>query len=459
MSLEIGQVVGDYQVIGVIGAGGMGSVYKAKNLISDRVDAMKVLLADLRSSPDLADRFLHEIKVLASLAHPNIAALHTALRVDNQLLMIMEMVDGTNLEERLAAGEVTAADGIRYIAQVLSALAYAHSRGVVHRDIKPANIAINSEGSVKLLDFGLARGTTDRRMTRTGMVLGSLFYMSPEQVAGKQADARSDIYSTGITLYRVLTGRRPIDGDSEFAVMRAQVQEVPLPPYHWNSSVPIPLSDAIMRALAKSPDARFQTASEFRRELEPFLRPAPPPRADTTRTMVSQVPRSSSEPVSPTPLPSSSLFHSSALQVLVKLLALSQGPIASALVKKHARSATSLPELCDTLARQIPSESDRRAFLNACGGEFGSHLDAGTVQTPSEVRQVSAPSGTSWDPAVLDRCRKLLAPHVGPLAKIIVDRASKKTGSLDELYLLVSAEIPSKPDRERFLKSREKAAD
>jgi eukaryotic-like serine/threonine-protein kinase len=116
MSLEIGQVVGDYQVIGVIGAGGMGSVYRAKNLISDRVDAMKVLLPDLRSSLDLADRFLNEIKVLASLAHPNIAALHTALRVDNQLLMIMELVDGTNLEERLSAGQVTGADGIRYVA-------------------------------------------------------------------------------------------------------------------------------------------------------------------------------------------------------------------------------------------------------------------------------------------------------------------------------------------------------
>ena len=445
MSLEIGQVVGDFQVIGVIGAGGMGSVYKAKNLISDRVDAMKVLLPDLRSSPDLADRFLNEIKVLASLAHPNIAALHTALRVDNQLLMIMELVDGTNLEERLAAGQVGGEDGIRYIAQVLSALSYAHSRGVVHRDIKPANIAINSEGSVKLLDFGLARGTQDRRMTRTGMVLGSLFYMSPEQVAGKQADARSDIYSTGVTLYRVLTGRRPIDGDSEFAVMRAQVQDVPLPPYHWNSSIPIPLSDAIMRALAKSPDARFQTASEFRRELEPFLRSfaRPQPQIDATRTMTSQAQRSFSEPVSPTPLPSSSLFHSSALQALMRLLALSEGPIASALVKKHARSATSLPDLCDTLARQIASETDRRAFLNACSREFGSPLEAGAVQTPPEIPQISSPPATSWDPAALDRCRGLLAPHVGPLAKIIVDRASRKTRSLQELYLLVSAEIQS----------------
>ena len=142
MSFQIGDKVGDYQIIGTLGAGGMGRVYKVKNMISDRIDAMKVLLPDLANEPDLADRFLREIKVLASLNHPNIAGLHTAFRLENQLLMIMEFVDGTTLEAKLRNGPFPLSDAIDYVSQVLSALGYAHSHGVIHRDIKPANMML-----------------------------------------------------------------------------------------------------------------------------------------------------------------------------------------------------------------------------------------------------------------------------------------------------------------------------
>jgi len=154
MNLEIGSIVGDYQVVGILGAGGMGQVYKVRNVISDRVEAMKVLLPDLVNQPDLADRFLREIKVQGSLEHPNIAALHTAVRVDNQLLMLMEFVEGVTLDQKLKDGPLPAAEAVNYIMQVLSALDYAHARGVVHRDIKPANMMLTSGGVVKLMDFG-----------------------------------------------------------------------------------------------------------------------------------------------------------------------------------------------------------------------------------------------------------------------------------------------------------------
>ncbi len=432
MSLEAGQIVGDYEVIGVLGAGGMGSVYKVRNLISDRTDAMKVLLPDLRSSADLADRFLNEIKVLASFSHPNIAALHTALRVDNQLLMIMELVDGTNLEDRLAGGPLPVGEAVSYMSQTLSALSYAHARGVIHRDIKPANIAINSEGTVKLLDFGIARGQMNPRLTRTGMVLGSLFYMSPEQVNGQSADARSDLYSVGITLYKAITGRRPVEGESEFAVMQAQMNTPPVPPHEVNPFLPRELSDVIMRCLAKVPEQRFQSAEDFRRSLQAFA-------GDTTRTLVAQT-----RPDVVTPIPSQAGFHSAALTTLQKNLAQWLGPIAGAVVKQQARIAADLPELCRLLADAIPNDADRQPFLTACRRDLGPETSA---SPPS-----AAPSPpVALDNTLLERSKKELAGYIGPLAKIVVERAAKKAGSVDEFYALLGAEISSPNDRKKFL--------
>ncbi len=184
MNYEIGSRVGDYEVLEVLGAGGMGRVYKVRNVISDRVEAMKVLLPDLEGDAELADRFMREIKVQASLDHPNIAALHTALRLDNQLLMLMEYVEGVTIEAVLRSGRIPIDKAIDYTAQVLSALSYAHAHGVVHRDLKPANMIITPSGVVKLMDFGIAKMVADRKLTQTGRTVGSLYYMSPEQIKG-----------------------------------------------------------------------------------------------------------------------------------------------------------------------------------------------------------------------------------------------------------------------------------
>ena len=269
MSFQVGDTIGDYQVIGVLGAGGMGQVYKVRNVISDRVEAMKVLLPDLVSDPELADRFLREIKVQASLDHPNIAKLHTALRAGNQLIMIMELVEGTTLEQMQERGPLPLADGLRYISDSLDALGYAHEHDVIHRDIKPANIMLTHDGVIKLMDFGIAKAAGDRKLTMTGTTMGSLYYMSPEQVKGVAGiDQRSDLYSLGVTLYEVVTGRRPFQGDSDYDIMSAHLEELPRPPLEMDPNVPAALNEIILRALAKSPDERFQSAAAFRRALE-----------------------------------------------------------------------------------------------------------------------------------------------------------------------------------------------
>ncbi len=185
--MNVGDRVGDYEVVQILGAGGMGQVYKVRNVFSDRIEAMKILLPNLGGDTELVERFQREIKLQAVLDHPNIARLHTAQLVGNQLLMVMEYVEGESIESLLRRGALGMHESISCTVQVLDALAYAHAHGVVHRDIKPANIMRTSAGVAKLMDFGIARVEADRRLTQTGHAVGSLFYMSPEQIKGAWA--------------------------------------------------------------------------------------------------------------------------------------------------------------------------------------------------------------------------------------------------------------------------------
>ncbi|HXH68126.1 MAG TPA: protein kinase [Candidatus Limnocylindrales bacterium] len=265
---NVGQSVGDYEVLSVLGLGGMGKVYKVRNVISDRAEAMKVLLPDLNSHQSLADRFLREIRLLASLNHPNIAALRTALTYENQLVMIMEFVEGETLANRIARAPISTAEAVNYSQQILSALSYAHKHNIIHRDIKPANMMLTPQGAVKLMDFGIARSGTDGSLTSTGTTLGSLNYMPPEQVRGEAADARSDLYSFGISLYELLTGKLPFQGDSQYSLMTAQLNQQPPSPISLRADVPPALNEIILMAMSKEPGDRFQSADAFANALK-----------------------------------------------------------------------------------------------------------------------------------------------------------------------------------------------
>ena len=212
MPITVGDQIGDYEITGTLGVGGMGQVYQVRHTISNRTEAMKVLAPGRASPTNSSLAFSAKSSLLASLHHPNITELHTAFRHNGELIMIMEFVDGHTLSAKLRNAPITLATGLDYIQQVLSGLAYAHERGIVHRDVKPSNIMISRDDRVKLLDFGLAFPTLGPEFTRSGMILGSLPFMSPEQVLGKQLDARSDVYAVGVTLYQLLTGRLPFEG-------------------------------------------------------------------------------------------------------------------------------------------------------------------------------------------------------------------------------------------------------
>lgn len=275
--------IGDYEILEVLGTGGMGQVFKVRNVISDRIEAMKIILPDLAGRQDLADRFLREIKLLAGLNHPNIAALRTALTVNNQLVMIMEYVAGTTVSARLQKGPLAVADAVNYTSQVLEALSFAHQHNIIHRDIKPSNMMVTPEGVVKLMDFGIARSGDASDLTETGMALGSLYYMPPEQVKGQPTDSRSDLYSVGASLYEMVTGEHPFKADSSYSLMAAHVQQPPRPPIELRANLPGALNEIILLAMAKEPGQRFQTADAFRNSLQTVQSAAPMPGATASR--------------------------------------------------------------------------------------------------------------------------------------------------------------------------------
>ena len=267
--IQIGDVVGDYRVIDIAGSGGMGAVYKIEHVITKRIEAMKLLPPGSSSDPEQVQRFEREIQVQARLHHPNIVALYNAVRGGSMIGLVMEYVEGESLLRRLEGGALPVETAVNFAGQVLRALACAHEAGVIHRDVAPSNIIITPEGVVKLMDFGLARGATDLRLSTSGVPVGSPWYMSPEQVrAVGPMDARTDIYSTGALLYEMLTGAKLFEAEGAFAVMRAHVEATPTPPSLRNPEVPPALDEIVRKAVEKDPAMRFQTAAEFRLALQ-----------------------------------------------------------------------------------------------------------------------------------------------------------------------------------------------
>ncbi|MFB3828834.1 MAG: serine/threonine-protein kinase [Bryobacteraceae bacterium] len=264
MTCEPDELIGEYRILASLGTGGSGEVFKAKHVLTHRVDAIKFLTCGRPPGEDEEVRWLREIQLQASLQHPNIAAVHHAFWTPRGLALVMELVEGEPLNAILARGRVPLEAGCPFILQTLAALSYAHGRGIVHRDVKPANMIVTPGGSIKLTDFGLARSLSGPQLTHSGAFAGSPYYMSPEQVVElASADARSDIYSTGVVLYEIATGRRPFEAPSAFQVMCEHRECLPVPPLELEPAVTPELNAVILKALAKAPEQRFQSAAEF----------------------------------------------------------------------------------------------------------------------------------------------------------------------------------------------------
>jgi serine/threonine protein kinase len=281
VSLAAGSRLGPYEILSPLGAGGMGEVYRAKDTRLDRTVAIKVLPSHLSSSPESRQRFEREAKTISQLSHPHICALHDVGNQDGVEFLVMEYLEGETLAERLAKGSLPRDQTLRFGIQIGDALDKAHRQGIVHRDLKPGNVMITKSG-VKLLDFGLAKALSPARsaleltslptqaapVTREGTLLGTVQYMAPEQLEGREADARSDIFAFGCVLYEMATGKKSFSGATQASLISSILRDEPQAVSHVQPTAPNALDHVVKTALAKDPDDRWQTAHDVVAQLK-----------------------------------------------------------------------------------------------------------------------------------------------------------------------------------------------
>lgn len=274
MDQYIGKFLGNrYEILERIGSGGMAMVYKAKCHRLNRYVAIKILKEDLAHDEEFRRRFREESQAVAMLSHPNIVSIYDVSRSEDGSepdYIVMELIEGITLKQLMVkrGGKLDWKEALHYMIQIMKGLSHAHSRGIIHRDIKPHNIMILQDSSVKVADFGIARLMSSAQNTMTQEALGSVHYISPEQARGSRVDARTDIYSAGVVLYEMLTGRLPYEGDSPVAVAIQHINSIPLSPRELDPSIPEAMEAITVKAMASSVEKRFPTADAMLEDLE-----------------------------------------------------------------------------------------------------------------------------------------------------------------------------------------------
>jgi len=273
MDNMIGRVLGNrYELVEKIGGGGMAIVYKAKCKLLNRFVAVKILRTDSDMTEDFIKRFKVEAQAAGSLSHPNIVSIYDVGNEGELNYIVMEYVEGYTLKEVIAqSGKLTWRATVKIASQICSGLEHAHKNHIIHRDIKSQNILVNEELVSKVTDFGIARASTNSTITMTGNTIGSVHYFSPEQAKGQHTDEKSDIYSLGIVMYEMITGRLPFDADTPVSVALKQIQEIPIAPIQYDKDMPVAVNDIIIKALQKEPRLRYQSATEMLKDLQAVL--------------------------------------------------------------------------------------------------------------------------------------------------------------------------------------------
>ena len=272
MDSNIGKKLdGRYEITELIGVGGMADVYKAQDVMENRPVAVKILKPEFSGDEEFLRRFRNESKAIAVLSHPNIVKIYDVGFTDEIQFIVMEYIDGITLKEFIEQqGVLKWKDALHFITQILRALQHAHDKGIVHRDIKPQNIMLFTDGTIKVMDFGIARFSRIDGKTLSDKAIGSVHYISPEQAQGEMTDERSDIYSVGVMLYEMLTGRKPFDGDTAVNVALKHMQEAIVPPREIMPSIPEALEEIVIHAMEKVPAQRYQSAAEMIRDIDTF---------------------------------------------------------------------------------------------------------------------------------------------------------------------------------------------
>jgi serine/threonine-protein kinase len=466
-TLEPGSWFGDYQIIDLLGVGGMGNVYRARERMLERVIALKTLSPELGFEPSFVERFLKEARAVARLNHPNIVQIYAFGSVQEVYYLAMELLDGQSLGHYLKTnGRWQEGEAISIVRYICRALAVAHEQGLVHRDIKPENVILTNAGEVKLVDLGIAkRMDEDKSMTQTGTAIGTPDYIAPEQILGQRGiDGRADIYSLGATLYHLVTGRVPFQGSSGPHVMSMHLVE-PFPdPRAFVPSLSEELCLVLRRMMARDRAERYDDVVSLDADLYRLQTGVPPQAKEPAATLISrEFQRPGKSVLTPAPAPASAgatrhgttTFESGVLQRIEERLSAEIGPMAKVLVRRTASTSSTITALCEALAQQVPEGPARDKFRSRCLA-CGSGPAAGLTPVPPAATAhgwgaTPAPSSAIADED-LARVEAALARRIGPLARVLV-RRSKHARTLEDLVALLEPNIPEAADREAFRKA------
>lgn len=458
--------LGKYQITGVLGEGAMGVVYRGFDPDIRRVVALKTIRRQGGDSAQAvaqsAARFRNEAQAAGRLMHPGIVGVYDFGDDGHVAYIAMEYVEGHTLSRYLASRvKFTEADVASLAAQLLDALGHAHENGVWHRDVKPSNVIMTKSGRIKIADFGIAR-TDNTGLTMANSVLGTPMYMAPEQFMGRTIDHRVDLYGAGVVLYQLVAGRPPFVGTPESLMYRV-VNDRPLPPSAAEGALHGDRFDsAVATALAKDPSERFASAAAFRNALSAALGQPVPPTVSQEAVYALPMPTeyAPTERIAP-PNPTGSApthWDPAVLAQVEATLARHVGPLAAVLVRRASRVCHDLPALQAALAEQITNVSAREAFLGsrssgtggATGGGTAGPRTGGTHNPGSGVRTPApAPStygsmtlGAPVSDAVLEQAQRVLAVHLGPIARVVVKRAAERTRQRQPLFALLAEAVP-----------------
>jgi serine/threonine protein kinase len=278
----IGKEIGPYRILQKLAQGGMCAVYKGVHTNLEQEVAIKILSSEAFDDKSVRDRFINEAKIQARLSHPNVVKTLNYVEQNNTVALVMEYINGETLDVLLKkAGALPVERAAAILESILDAVDFMHSKGIVHRDIKPANIMMSYDGFIKVMDFGIAKVMGDSAKTKTGIRIGTLWYMSPEQIRGTGVTVQSDIYSLGVMFYQMVTGTVPFNGETEFDIMKSHIEDAPAPPWKINNAISKGVGRIILKAMSKNPRDRYPGIREFGAELKAAINPEP-----ATRMMI-----------------------------------------------------------------------------------------------------------------------------------------------------------------------------
>ena len=434
--------IGRYRVESVLGRGAMGVIYKAHDPVIDRRVAIKLVRADLLDGEDRAEyitRFQREAQAAGRCTHVNIVGIYDYALHEGNPYLAMEYIDGVALNQVAASTRPLAvAEIVDLVGQMLDGLGAAHALGVTHRDIKPANIMLAARGRVKITDFGISRLDASA-ITGVGSVVGTPSYMSPEQCRGETADARSDLFSSGVVLYELIAGAKPFQGRTQHEVWHRLLHDDPADTAALRPDAPAHLHGVIRRSLAKDPASRFQSAHE----MAAALRGA----AGSTGNVLSAAAELDRTVMAARANPAPFELDSMAMSTIERRLAQYVGPIAHFLLKSAVQKSSSVEELCQTLGRNIDSPAQRESFNQELQVQInGSITRAGTRRAGATL------PGSTLPDADLARVQAELARYAGPVARVLVKRAAPGCTGVPQLRQRLAQHIGDATAREAFLK-------